>query len=261
MIIDGLLSVLLVDDESFAIANLRNLISVYCPSLQVIGSASSVAEGIIKVNNIKPDVIFLDVNMPGQNGFDLLFHITHLPLVVFVTAHEEHALRAMKACAVDFLLKPIVIEELIQTQMKLLQIHTIKPEIRKNYNMVLRNLSAIIDKPGSIRKITLYGNNGYEIFEMDSILYLSGEDNYTSFNFLKHKKVMTCKTLKDYEEILEPFGFMRIHKSTIVNLLHVKKILRNECIEIILVNGTHLHVSRRRAIDVLEWSKKQLNTF
>lgn len=251
----SLLTVLLIDDESPAITNLANLITTYCPSLRVIATASSVAEGTIKVNTLKPDVIFLDVNMPGQNGFELLNQITYLPSVVFVTAHEKYALQALKVSAVDFLLKPINIDELVQTQMKILQIHTLKPEIRKNYSHVLRNLSAIMDKPGSVRKITLYGSNGYEIFEMDDILYLSGEDNYTSFHFLTHKDILVTRTLKDYEDMLEPFGFMRIHKSTIANLFHVKKILRNECLEIVLTDGTQLQVSRRKSMDLLEWSK------
>ena len=249
------LSVLLIDDESLAISNLTNMIGSYCPSLRITGSASGVAEGIQKIESLKPDVIFLDVNMPGQNGFDLVNQLIHTPSVVFVTAHEQHALRAMKVCAVDFLLKPIVIQDLIETQGKLLQIHSLKPEIRQNYSQVLRNLSAIMDKPGSVRKITLYGNQGYEIFNIDDILYLNGEDNYTSFHFLKHKTIMVSRTLKDYEEILEPFGFMRIHKSTLVNLNYIRKIIRNEALEVLMADDKILHVSRRRSIDLLEWSK------
>jgi len=251
------LSVLLVDDESLAIANLTIMIKSYCNSMRIIDTASSVEEGIQKTNDLKPDVIFLDVNMPKQNGFELLNHINHIPSVVFVTAHEQYALRAMKVCAVDYLMKPIAISELKQTQVKLLQIHTIKPEIRKNYSQILRNLSAIIDKPGTIKKITLYGNNGYEIFDIEDILYLSGEDNYTTFHFLNQKGIMVSRTLKDYEEILEPSGFMRIHKSTIVNLFHVKKILRNETLDAVLTNGIQLHVSRRKMADLLEWSRSQ----
>jgi len=254
-----LLSVLLVDDERLAIANLTSMIKNYCNSMRIIDTASSVEEGIQKTNNLKPDVIFLDVNMPRQNGFDLLNYITHIPSVVFVTAHEQYALRAMKVCAVDYLMKPIVISELKQTQVKLLQIHSIKTEIRKNYNQVLRNLSSIIDKPGSIKKISLYGNNGYEIFEINDILYLSGHDNYTTFHFLNQKGIMVSRTLKDYEEILEPSGFMRIHKSTLINLFHVKKILRNENLDVVLTNGVHLRVSRRRMTDLLEWRRSQTN--
>ncbi|MGB3008001.1 MAG: LytTR family DNA-binding domain-containing protein [Chitinophagaceae bacterium] len=255
---NNLLSVLLVDDESLAISNLSSMISTYCPSLHVIGSANSVADGIIEIHRLKPDAIFLDVNMPKQNGFELLNQLVYLPSVVFVTAHEQYALRAMKVCAVDFLLKPIAIPELIQAQLKLLQIHALKPEVRKNYGLVLRNLSAIMENHGSIRKITLYGSRGYEIFEMDEILYLTGDDNYTSFHLLKHQDMLICRTLKDYEEILSPLGFMRIHKSTMVNLFHVKKILRKESLEIILTNGMQLQVSRRKTLDLLDWAKTGL---
>ena len=254
----NLISVFLVDDESMAIANLTNLIASYCPSFRVIGSASNVDEGTVQINKLKPDVIFLDINMPGKNGFELLNQLTHIPSVVFVTAHEKYALQAMKVCAVDFLLKPIDIAELKETQIKLLQIHTLKPEIRKSYSTVLRNLSAIMDKPGSVRKITLYGNNGYEIFEMDDILYLSGEDNYTSFHFVKQKTIIVSKTLKEYEEMLESFGFMRIHKSTLANLTHIKKIIQKDGMEVLMSDGNSLQVSRRRTPDVLEWSKNQL---
>jgi len=253
--IQKMLEVLLIDDERLAIENLKNLIETYCPCLHVIDSASSVDEGIIKINKLKPDAIFLDVNMPGKNGFELLAHLNSVPSVVFVTAHEKYALQAMKVCAVDFLLKPIDINELIQTQIKLMTLQTLKPEIKKNYGQVLRNLSILIDKPGSVRKITLYGNNGYEIFELDDIIYLAGEDNYTLFHFINHKNMMLSRTLKSYEEILVPFGFMRIHKTTLINLTHIKQILRNESPQVVMANNIHLQVSRRKSADLLEWGK------
>ncbi len=256
----NLLSVLIIDDESFAIANLSNLIASYCPSLQVIGSAQCVAEGTVMINTKKPDVIFLDINMPEQNGFDLLNHLTHIPSVVFVTAHEKYALEAMKVCAVDFLMKPISIAELKKTQIKLLQIHTIKPDIRKNYSQVLRNLSAIMDNPGSIKKITLHGAEGYEIFEIDDIRYLTGEGNYTKFHFATHKEFMISKTLRDYEEMLEPFGFMRIHKSVVVNLAHIKKIIQKDSVDVLMSDGKTIDVARRRISELLDWAKENVNS-
>lgn len=114
----------------------------------------------------------------------------------------------------------------------------------------------MMDKPGSVRKITLPGNNGYEILEIDNILYLTGEDNYTSFHFLKQKDIMVSKTLKDYEEMLDSFGFMRIHKSTLVNLSHIKKVVRYDGLEVVMTNGAQLNVSRRRVPEVLEWAKR-----
>lgn len=212
-----------------------------------------------KINQLKPDVIFLDVNMPQENGFDLLNKLTHIPAVVFVTAHEQYALKAMKACAVDFLLKPIEINELVDTEAKLLQHKSIKPEIRENYRDVLKNLTDMLAKPGSIRKITLAGINGYDILNVDDIIYLSGEDNYTSFHFLNQKELISAKTLKEYEEMLEHSGFMRIHKSTMVNLNHIKKIIQKDAVEVQMKDGSILHVSRRKASDILEWAKRQLN--
>ena len=250
------LKAILIDDEIIAISNLSNFIGSYCPTITIIDTATSVVEASSKINQLTPDVIFLDVNMPGQSGFDLLSQLNYTPSVVFVTAHEKHALRALKMCAVDFLLKPIEIEELIKVEAKLQQIHAFKPEIRKNYSRVLNNLAALIDQPDSVRKITLYGNNGYEIFEMDDILYLSGEDNYSSFHFLNNKKVIMPKTLKSYEEMLEPFGFMRIHKSTLVNLAHIKKVITKDTIAALLKNDQYLSVSRRRATQLLNWVKK-----
>jgi len=251
-----MLKVLLIDDERLALENLKILIKNYCPYLQVIDTASSVDEGIAKVNKLKPDAIFLDVNMPGKNGFEMLAHLNPVPSVIFVTAHEKYALQAMKVCAVDFLLKPIDINELMEVQIKLLTLKTLKPEIKNNYGQVLRNLSILIDQPGTVRKITLYVNNGYEIFEMDDIVYLSGEDNYTLFHFKNHKNVMVSRTLKNYEEILQPFGFMRIHKTTMINLSHVKRIKKNESTEVVMNNGEHLQVSRRKWADLMEWGKK-----
>lgn len=258
-LIKNLLSVILVDDESFAIANLTKLIETYCPSLKIVSTASNVLLAEQRINYFKPDVVFLDINMPNLNGFELLDRLIDIPLVVFVTAHEKHAIMAMKVNAVDFLLKPISIPELINTQKKLLQIHSIKPEIKKNYGNVLRNLGALMEKKESIRKLTVHGINGYEIYNMDDILYLAGEDNYTSFHFLNRKSIMVSKTLKEYETFLQSFGFMRIHKSTIVNLKYVNRIVQTDGPKAILMNETGLDVSRRKLPALVEWCKGRLN--
>jgi two-component system LytT family response regulator len=251
------LSAMIVDDENFAVTNMSNLVTSYCSSLRITDTANSATAAIQKINTQKPNVVFMDINMPEKSGFDILNHLTHIPLVVFVTAHEKYALRAMKVCAVDFLLKPIDIAELIQTESKLLQIHSVKTEIGDNYGHVLRNFADTMHNRGAVKKITILGTRGYEILETDSILYLTGEDNYTSFHFTKQKEIMVSKTLKDYEEMLDHLGFMRIHKSTIVNLAHVQKVLRKENVEVLMSNGVVLGVSRRRVPDLLDWTKRQ----
>jgi len=246
------LSVIIIDDEKMAIANLSSLINTYCPSINIIANANSVADAQLKINTLKPEVLFLDINMPGLNGFELLKLLTYTPFVVFVTAHEKYALQAMKVCAVDFLLKPIDIEELILTEKKLLQLKSISGQITNKYKEVLTNLTSIIDKQNNITKITLSDSNGYQIIEMSNILYLIGEDNYTTFYMHDETKKLVSKTLKNYEEILEPHGFMRIHKSSLVNLKQIKEV---KPLEVIMSNGQIITVSRRRTSQLLEWVK------
>jgi two-component system LytT family response regulator len=254
-----ILSAIIVDDENFAVINLSNLLGSYCASIKITGTANNANDAISKINNLKPDVVFLDINMPDKSGFDILNHLTHIPLVVFVTAYEKYALRALKVSAVDFLLKPIDIDELMQTETKLLHINSIKNEVGGSYGYVLKNLSDTLHTKGSIKKITLLGTRGYEILEIDEILYLTGQVNYTSFHFQNQKEIIVSKTLKEYEEMLEPFGFMRIHKSTLVNLSHIRHITRKENMEVIMSNGQTLHVSRRRVTDLLDWTKGKIN--
>jgi len=246
------LTLILVDDEKMAIENLTQLITTYCPSIKIISTANSVADAQSKINILKPEVVFLDVNMPGQNGFELLKMLTYTPLIVFVTAHQKYALQAMKACAVDFILKPIDIDELILTEKKLLQLHSISKLVAQNYKEVLTNLTSILEKKENITKITLSDTNGYEIVEIASILYLIGEDNYTTIFLNNNIKKVISKTLKNYEEILEPHGFMRIHKSSLINLTQIKEV---KPLEVIMSNGQTIKVSRRRTSQLLEWVK------
>jgi two-component system LytT family response regulator len=254
-----ILSAIIVDDENFAVINLSNLLGSYCGSIKISGTANNANDAISMINSLKPDVVFLDINMPEKSGFDILNHLTHIPLIVFVTAYEKYALRALKVCAVDFLLKPIDIDELMQTETKLLHINSVKQEVGENYGHVLKNLADTLQTRGSIKKITLLGTRGYEILEIDDILYLTGQVNYTSFHFQNQKEIMVSKTLKEYEEMLEPYGFMRIHKSTLVNLSHIRNVNRKENMEVIMTNGQTLHVSRRRVPDLIEWTKGHIS--
>ena len=250
------ISAILIDDEVFALTNLSSLLERYCPSIDVLDKTTDAVIAIEKVNTKKPDVIFLDVNMKGINGFELLQKLTYMPFVVFVTAHQQHALKALKVCAVDFLLKPIDIKELIETEKKLLQVMQFTQEIKESYAKVIVNFRSMIENPSTTRKLTLASRNGYEIINMDDILYVSGEDNYSSFYSLNHKPRLVTKTLKEYEEILLPYGFMRIHKSTIINLSHMVKFNRGEREEVLMIDGSLLTVSRRKSVELTEWIKQ-----
>lgn len=250
------LTALIVDDEPHAIANLQHLIRVYCGNIQVLDVANNAETAIRKINEHKPDIVFLDVNMPGKDGFSILNKLTHKPFLVFVSAYQEYALRALKISAVDFLLKPIDIRELIATENKLLQLHQLKSEIRESYHQVLNNLFNMLDQPGKVKTISLYSNNRYEIVPLSEVIYLSGMDNYTRFRIHQKKDIVITKTLKEYEDMLEETGFMRIHKSNLVNMSHVKRVISGTQLQVEMSNGESLSVSRRKVKDIRDWMKQ-----
>lgn len=250
------LNAIIVDDEEKAIQNLRKLIDTYCPSISVAHVAVGVDSAAMLINHHKPDVVFLDISMPKKSGFDLLHLLTYMPLVVFVTAYEKYALNAIKASAVDFLLKPVDVNELKKVEEKLLLIHSFRETGQsRNYDMVVSNLVHMLQQPGTLTNITLADSSGYNIVPVDDILYLEGEDNYTYFHLNKHPKIVVSKTLKDYEDLLHEAAFFRIHKSSIINLKHLKKVTTDDSICAVMSDGHKLPVSRRRFAEFVENAK------
>lgn len=254
------LTAIIVDDEYNAIANLKQLLESYCPFIKIIDSAMGADSAVLMINKSKPDVLFLDISMPKKNGFELLNMLTYLPLIVFVTAHEKYALNAIKASAVDFLLKPVDINELKLVEKKLLQINALRKDSQyEGYNQVVGHLVHMLHNPGAIMKITLPDTNGYNIIDIADILYLEGEDNYTSFYLKKNKKLLVSKTLKEYEGLLTDLGFLRIHKSSIINLQHLKNINKMNGLDVVMSDGHRLAVSRRRSAELLDKAKQYLS--
>jgi len=251
------LSALIVDDEVNAISNLKNLIATYCPAINVIDTATGAESAAILIHDLKPDVLFLDISMPRKNGFDLLNSLHYFPSVVFVTAYEKYALTAIKASAVDYLLKPVNISELITVEDKLLKIHAMKRGSGyENYNSTVSNLVTMIQNPGTIRNITLPGTDGYTITDINNILYLEGMNNYTAFHMVDRPKILVSKTLKEFEELLSDSGFIRIHKSSIINIRHLKKVNIDDTVSAQMADGSILAVSRRRAAELVEIVKQ-----
>ena len=255
----GHLNAIIVDDEAKAIANLHKLLDTYCPAIKIIDTAHTAESAAELINKLKPDVIFLDISMPKINGFELLNMLRFMPLIVFVTAYEKYALNAIKASAVDFLLKPVDIKELIKVEQKLLQIQAIRAnKMIENYGNVVVNLVDMLHNPGMIKKITLTDTQGYNIVDIDDIVYLEGADNYTAFHLRKKQKVVVSKTLKEYEDLLSDVGFLRIHKSSIINLFHLKNINREHGFDVVMSDGQTLAVSRRRSNELLDRAKQYL---
>lgn len=249
---------IIIDDERNARENLASLIQNYCKHLHLIGMASSAEEGFQMVVDLKPDAVFLDIHMPDADGFSLLAKLPKpRPAIVFATAFEHYALKALRASAVDYLLKPISIKELQSAEDKLLQISKMKkenPHFVTDYDGALSLLSTSI-KEENPQKIALNNYHGYRFEEVRGIIRLESDSNYTTIHLRNGEKTVASKPLKHFEDILDPKLFLRIHNSHIINLDFLQSYSREEGGYVELADGCKISISKRRLSLFLEMIK------
>ncbi|SHF99877.1 LytR/AlgR family response regulator transcription factor [Pedobacter caeni] len=247
-----MLNTIIVDDEEFARSSLYFLLQENCANIHISGIAKSVNEARQLLSNNQIDLIFLDIAMPGENGFELIPHAQlNKSHVIFTTAYDQYALRAIKANALDYLLKPIDIDELklaVEKAGKYIALN--KKE--HNRNESLQNLAVHLSERNEIRKISLPNGQGYSLISIDDIIHIEADSNYSIFHLANKETITVSKVLKEYEEILPDHQFVRIHKSSIVNLNYLKEYNSKNGVEVILKNGEKIAVSRRRASDFAE---------
>jgi two-component system LytT family response regulator len=238
------LKALIVDDEEHGRENLINLLNDYCPEIEITGAAESAAKAKKLVYDKNPDVVFLDINMPVVDGFDFLESMPDKQFsVVFVTAHMEYGIRAVKAHAVDYLLKPVSIRELQQCVKTLVEMHS-----------GTNTSGANQDGSGNEDKIVLSHFQGFSVHNIDELIRLEADDNYTVV-YLKDKKPVTIsKTLKHFEDCCGN-SFFRIHKSHLINLKYLKEFSNLDGGFAIMADGSKLPVSRRKYSEFIEKAK------
>jgi two-component system, LytTR family, response regulator len=255
-----MLTALIVDDEILIRQNLKILLKKnHAPELAVTGEAASVAEARALLQQEPVDLIFLDINMPRENGFELLADIdTTRTCVIFVTAYKQHALKALKASAVDYLLKPVDPEELAQAidKVKKQCAGRLSDGAAMPYQEALRNLVESFQQNTTVKKITVPHIHGFKIIELDNILYLQADNNYTILHLKSGDKIVASRNLKEFEEMLEDSIFFRIHKSTIINLSYMREFSSEYGPEVIMSDGTGLMVSRRKLPEFMEQISK-----
>ena len=255
----AVLNAIIVDDEEFARSSLYFLLQQNCDEVNIIGIAKSVSEARALLNLHNVDLIFLDIAMPGENGFELIPQVQHTNAsVIFTTAYDQYALKAIKANALDYLLKPIDIEELKEAVNKAVKYINLN-KVENNRNESLKNLANDINGDKVIKKITLPSAQGYKLIDIDDIVHIEADSNYSVFNLTNLEKIVVSKVLKDYEEILPANKFVRIHKSSIVNLEYVKQYNSKNGLQVLLTNGESINVSRRRASDFYDSIKAYTN--
>ncbi len=247
---------LIVDDEADARDNLRLMLEEHCPQVEVVGMAATAeaAREFITVEN--PQALFLDIKMPGEDGFSLLrsLPLPHIP-VVFTTAYDEFALRAFKENALDYLEKPIDPEELDRAVGKLVRIIGDPGEtLRHN-----EGLLALMNDPASplSTRVAVPSRDGLVLLRHEDILYLEASDSYTVVHVKDGKRTISSKHIRVFETNLDPKKFFRVHKSYIINLEHLRSFSRSEGNMAVLDNGVLVPVSRRRLPELLA----MINTF
>lgn len=208
----------IVEDESAAREVLKNYLQKYCPQVEIIGEAQNFKEAIPLLHDLKPQLVFLDVEMPFGNAFDVLEACKDLQFeTIFVTAFSEYSLKALNQSASYYLLKPISIEELI-TAVNKVQQHIVNHEIFNRNKIIVENFRET--KPEK-QQVILPTLEGFEVVKMEEIVRLRGNGNFTDLYLSNGQKKMVCRFLKHFTEIL-PFPFIRVHKSNIININFVK---------------------------------------
>ncbi|HNF49384.1 MAG TPA: LytTR family DNA-binding domain-containing protein [Chitinophagales bacterium] len=245
----GQIKAILVDDEKNNRIALSKLIEKFCPNVTVSGECESVDEAIIQIANLNPDVVFLDVEMPSKNGFDLLAHYQyHCPFdVIFTTAYSQYAVKAFRYSALDYLLKPVDPEELIQAVHKLAM--KLDESIKHKQFELLEN--KINHSDIAKKQIAVSTLEGIYFASLDEIIHVDADSSYTKIFLSNGDMIMSSKPLKYFEEMLEDFDFVRVHQSHIINLKHIRRYVRGDGGQVIMTNGTEIEVSRRKKEDLL----------
>ncbi len=234
---------LLIDDEDNARFALRKVLDSNTPDIQLIGEASDVASGLALITQTKPDLVFLDVQMPDGTGFDLLEKVQDQNFkVIFVSAYDHFAITAFRFSASDYLLKPVQPEDVLRA------IDRIKKEPE---NQAAR-IKVLLGNRNGVEKIVLPSLDELLFVKVNDIIRCESDNNYTYFYLLDKERILVSRTLKDYEDLLEPLGFFRIHKSSIINLRYLKKYRKGEGGTVTMEDGSQLEVSRRRKDDFLK---------
>jgi two-component system LytT family response regulator len=238
----------LVDDEKLSLLTLQKVLEKHCPDVEIIGSYQKPADGLAALLHDKPDLLFLDIEMPAMNGFDLLEAIEEPDFdVIFTTAYNEYALRAIKVSAMDYLLKPIDESELMAAVEKIRQKRANRMS-QQHMELLLTNLS--IDN--AFPKLAIPSLDGIEFVDVENILHCEADRNYTIIYTVSGEHFIFSKTLKEIEKLLPERDFFRTHQSHLINLRHIKKYIRGTGGEIVLSDGKHIRVAKVKKEALME---------
>ncbi len=238
---------ILVDDEQHGLETLSWQLQQFCPDVEIIGVYSDPKKAISEIKKISPSVVFLDIEMPGMNGFEFLEQFDSISFeVIFTTAYDEFAVKAFKVSALEYLLKPIIKDELVASVNKLKSLSE-----HSNTSQQIEMLRSVYDLT-PLNKVALPTFEGLEFIEVEHIIRCEADDNYAHVHIANRNSILVSKTLKEIEELLSGHGFHRIHYSHLINLNKIKKYVKGDGGYVILDDDSTVNVSRSKKENFLK---------
>ncbi len=240
---------IIVDDELGARESLSKMLEKNCKQIEVTTKADSMKTAYDSISALQPDLVFLDIEMPNGNAFDLLEKFKQINFnIIFTTAYDHYAIKAIKFSAVDYLLKPIDPEELVHAVERLENKLGQKTELDKQFKTLLSN----VRPENKLKKVGIPDGDGLVFINLSDIIRCDSDGNYTYFILTSGKKIIASRTLGEYEQLFSDDNFFRVHRSHLINLEHVKKYIKGEGGYVIMSDNSQVEVSRRNKNDFLE---------
>lgn len=237
-----MIKAIIIDDEIHCRKTLGMLLKEYCPDVQVTEECDEAASGLAAIQKLKPDLVFLDIEMPKMNGFEMLEKLPEINFeIIFTTSYDQYAIKAIRFSALDYLLKPVDREELQKAVQKVIQrLHHPLPQ---QLEILLQKLHQPVSP---IQKIALPTMEGLQMIAVDSIISCASDSNYTVFLLKNKQKLIVSRTLKEVEEMLEEYSFLRVHNSYLVSLNEIDKYVKGEGGYLVMTDGSAIDVSRSK---------------
>jgi len=243
-----MLRTIIIDDEDNVRKTLEKLVARYCPNVRLVAEADGVNSGVKAIKKYHPDLVLLDIKMDDGTGFDLLKQLEPVDFkVIFITAYDQYAIKAFKFSALDYLLKPIDPDDLAEAVMKAEKL--VMHELNQQLGTLEDNMQT---QDKSKKKIILKTFDNIHLVKLNDIVYCESSDNYTNFYLLNNKKILVSNTLKEYDEMLSDSGFYRVHKSYLINMIHVERFEKGEGGTVVLTEDLKVPVASRKREQLLE---------